>query len=47
VDEVTETLGKVTFNVKEAMFLTEMTNFQQLDNKVHKKIWVSMEEMLD
>ena len=25
----------------------EMTNFQQSDDKVHKKIWVSMEEMLD
>jgi hypothetical protein len=29
------------------MFLMEMTNFQQSDDKVHKKIWASMEEMLD
>jgi hypothetical protein len=29
------------------MFLMEMTNFQQSDNTVHKKIWSSMEEMLD
>ncbi len=28
VHEVTETLGRVTFNVKEVMFLMEMTNFQ-------------------
>jgi hypothetical protein len=41
VHEVTETLGQVTFNVKEVMFLMEMTNFQQSDNKVHKEIWVS------
>ena len=47
VHEVTETLGKVTFNVKEVMFLMEMTNFQQSDNKVNKEIWVSMEEMFD
>jgi hypothetical protein len=48
VHEVTETLGQVTFNVKEAMFLMEMTHFQQSDNnKVHEKIWASMEEMLD
>jgi hypothetical protein len=47
VHEVTETLGQVTFNVKEVMFLMEMTNFQQSDHKVHKKIWASMEEMLD
>ncbi len=47
VHEVTETLVQVTFNVKEVMFLMEMTNFQQSDHKVHKKIWTSMEEMLD
>jgi hypothetical protein len=35
VHEVTETLGQVTFNVKEVMFLMEMTNFQELDNKVY------------
>jgi hypothetical protein len=37
----------VTFNVKEVMFLMELTNFQKSDNKVQKKIWASMEEMLD
>jgi hypothetical protein len=47
VHEVTETLGQVTFNVKEVMFLMEMTNFQQSDHKLHKKIWASMEEILD
>jgi hypothetical protein len=47
VHEVTERLGQVTFNVKEVMFLMEMTNFQQSDHKVHKKIWASVEEMLD
>jgi hypothetical protein len=47
VHEVTETLGQVNFNVKEEMFLMEMTNFQQSDHKVYKKIWSSMEEMLD
>ncbi len=41
VHEVTETLVQVTFNVKEVMFLMEMTNFQQSDNKVHKKMWSS------
>jgi hypothetical protein len=35
VDEVIETLGQVTFNVKEVMFLMEMTNFHQSDTKVH------------
>ena len=29
------------------MFLLEMTYFQQSDNKVHKKIWTNMEEILD
>ena len=29
------------------MFLMEMTNFHQSDNKVYKKIWASMEEMFD
>jgi hypothetical protein len=38
VHEVNETLDQVTFNVKEVMFLMEMTNFQELDNKVYKKI---------
>jgi hypothetical protein len=47
VHEVTETLVQVTFNVKKVMFLMELTNFQQSDYKVHKKIWASMEEMLD
>ncbi len=47
VHEVTETLDQVTFNVKKAMFLMEMTNFQHSDNKVHKKIRASMEEVLD
>jgi hypothetical protein len=40
-------LGQATFNVKEVMFLMKMTNFQRSDNKVHKKIWSSMEETLD
>jgi hypothetical protein len=47
VHDVTETLGQATFNVKEVMFLMKMTNFQRSDNKVHKKIWSSMEETLD
>jgi hypothetical protein len=47
VHEVNETLVQVTFNVKEVMFLMEMTNFQQSDHKAHKKIWDSMEEMLE
>jgi hypothetical protein len=47
VHEVTETLRPVTFNVKEVTLLMEMTNYHQSDNKVHKKIWGSMEEMLD
>jgi hypothetical protein len=47
VNEVEETLDQTTFSVQEVMFLMEMTNFQQSDNKVHKKIWASMEEMLD
>jgi hypothetical protein len=29
------------------MFLMEMNNFQKSDDKVHKKIWASTEEMLD
>jgi hypothetical protein len=47
VNEVEKTLGQTTFSVQEVMFLMEMTNFQQSDDKVHKKIWASMEEMLD
>jgi hypothetical protein len=47
VHDVTETLGQATFNVKKVMVLMEMTHFQQSDNKVHKKIWTSHEEMLD
>ena len=35
VHEVTETLVQVTLNVKEVMFLMEMTNFQDSENKVH------------
>ena len=46
VHEVTETLVQVTFNVKKVMFLMEMINFQELDNKVYKKIWSSMEYMV-
>ena len=29
------------------MFLLEMTYFQQSDVKVHKKVWVNVEEMFD
>jgi hypothetical protein len=47
VNEVEKTLGQATFSVQEVMFLMEMTNFQQSDDKVHKKIWASTEEILD
>ena len=29
------------------MFLLEMTHLKESDNKVHKKIWESVEEMFD
>ena len=46
VNEVEKTLGQAaTFSVQEVMFLMEMTNFQQSDDKVHKKIWSSTEEI--
>jgi hypothetical protein len=47
VNEVEKTLGQMTFSVQEVMFLMEMTNFQQSDDKVHKKIWANTEEILD
>jgi hypothetical protein len=47
VNEVEKKLGQATFSVQEVMFLMEMTNFQKSDDKVHKKIWVIKEEMLD
>jgi hypothetical protein len=38
VYDVSETLGQVTFNESHLL---------QSDDKVHKKIWSSMEEMID
>jgi hypothetical protein len=47
VNEVKKTLAQVTFTVQEVMFLMEMTNFLKSDDKVHKKIWGSTEDMFD
>ena len=47
VHDVVETLDSTTFTSNEVMFLLEMTYFQQSDVKVHKKVWVNVEEMFD